>query len=196
MSRQAMCRAHASGQVDDAASRYGKAQLRHWLAALGPPPLRSTSAPICLALSPSKMAAETAAHRSQHAQIPSTPAARSPPGHLVRATPRVGAPPPRDERALRSPRPEGSLCRCHTSHPAFQHLVIPLVACPNRFENPSDAHRIGVPQAGLLRLFLFAPRFTDDPLQLRQLLCGKLRNIFFDLSKRAHKGQIAPSPPE
>jgi hypothetical protein len=37
---------------------------------------------------------------------------------------------------------------------------------------------------------------AHDPLRLRQLLRGKLRNGFFDLGKRAHKGQIAPSTPE
>ena len=126
-----MCRARASAQVDDAASKYGKAQSRHRLATLGPPPLRSTSAPICSALSPSKMAAETAAHRSQRAQIPSTPAARSPPGPLARATPRASAEPLHDARAPRSRQPGGSLYPSHASHPAFQHLPIPLVACPN-----------------------------------------------------------------
>ena len=46
-----MCLARASAQVDDAASKYGKAQSRHRLATLDPPPLRSTSAPICSAQS-------------------------------------------------------------------------------------------------------------------------------------------------
>src|SRR5271166_226817 len=191
-----MCRAHASAQVDDAASKYGKAQSRHRLATLGPPPLRSTSAPICSALSPSNMAAETAAHRSQHAQIPLAPAARSPPGPLARATPRASAEPLHDARAPRSPRPGGSLCPSHASHPTFQHLAIPLVARPNRFQNRADAYRIGIPQAGFLRLFLFAPCFTDDLLQLRQLLCGQLRDGFFDLGKLAHREKIAPYTPQ
>ena len=67
---------------------------------------------------------------------------------------------------------------CHPSHPTFQHLAVPLVACPNRFENRADAYRIHLPQAGFLRLLLCAPCFTDDLLQIGQLLCGKLRDGF------------------
>src|SRR6266436_4476961 len=114
------------------------------------------------------MAAETAPPRSPRAQIPSTPAARSPPGALARATPRASTEPLHDARAPRSRQPGGSLYPSHASHPAFQHLPIPLVTCPNRFENRADAHRIGFSQARFLRLFLFAPYFTDDLLQLGQ----------------------------
>ena len=88
---------------------------------------------------------------------------------FARAAPRASAEPLRDACAPRSPRPGGSLYPSHASRPAFQHLAIPLVACPNRFENLADAYRIGVPQTGFLRMFFFAPRFADDPLQLRQL---------------------------
>src|SRR2546430_956258 len=62
-----------------------------------------------------------------------------------------------------------SSCPSHASHSTLQHLVMPLITRPERLQNPADAHRRDVSQAGLPRAFLLAPRLADELLQFRQL---------------------------
>ena len=123
---------------------------------------------------------------------PHPPAARSLPDHLSRLALRASAELRGDERAPRFRLRGESLCPRHASHSAFQHLAIPFVTCPNRFENRADADWVRLSQAGSLGLLLLAPCFSDDLLQLRQFLRGKLRNGFFDVGKCAHRKEIAP----
>ena len=76
--------------------------------------------------------------------------------------------------------------------PAFQHLAIPLVACPNRFENGADTDRIGVSQAGLPGLLLLAPCFSDNLLQLRQFL--RAGGLLLQISRGPLAGRLALHP--
>ena len=86
-------------------------------------------------------------------------------------------------QAMRHTRPS-SISLYHSSRVPIGLRILPTLT------------RISIPQAGFLHLFLCAPRLADDLLQRGQLLCGKLRDGFFDLGKRAHREQIAPRTPQ